>query len=74
MKNNVANFLRGFVYSKVVPKSDQEPAIRSIDRDVVEILFEDDFEELCAGQVVMQHLSLVSAANEAIDNAIQRVH
>ena len=40
VKNIVANFLRGFVYSKVVPKSDQEPANRSMERNAVEILFE----------------------------------
>ena len=74
VKNIVANFLRGFVYSKVVPKSDQEPANRSIDRDAVEILFEDDFQELRGGQVVMQHLSVIeSAANGVIENAIQRM-
>ena len=75
VKNKVAKFPRGLRCSKVVPKSDQEPAIRSMDRNVVEMLFEDDFEELCASQVVMPHLSVVeSAANGAIENATQRVH
>ena len=41
---------------------------------MVESLFEDDFRELCCCQVVMQHSPVgESAANGAIENAIQRV-
>ena len=42
--------------------------------DTVESLFEDEFKELCGCQVVMQHSPVgESAANGAIENAIQRV-
>ena len=52
-------------------KSDQERAIRSMDGNVDERLFEDDFRET---RVVMQHSPVgESLANGATDNAIQRV-
>ena len=44
-----------FGYSKKLIKSDQEPAVRSIERNEVESLFEDDFKASCGCQVVMQH-------------------
>ena len=46
-----------------------------MERNVVESLFEDDFNELCGCHVVMQHSSPVgeSAANGAIEITIQRV-
>ena len=39
VKNNVANTIRGLVCSKIVIKSEQEPAIRSMDRNFVESFF-----------------------------------
>ena len=52
-------------------KSDQERAIRSMDRNVDERLFEDDFR---GTRVVMQHSPVgESLANGATENAIQRV-
>ena len=54
-QNKVANIIRGLRYSKVVIKSSQEPAVRSVERNVVESLSEDGFKELCGCQVVMQH-------------------
>ena len=50
-----ASSIRGLGYSKIVIMSDQEPAIRSMARNVVENLFEDDFRELRDCQVVMHH-------------------
>ena len=46
MENKVANIIRSLGYSRIVIKSDQESAIRSLERNVVESLFEDDFGEL----------------------------
>ena len=59
--------------SRVLAGSDPEPAIRSTERDVVQSLLEDDFEEVRGCQVVMQH-SLVgeSAANGAIETVSQQ--
>ena len=74
VKYEVAIIIRGLEYSKVVIKSNQEPAIRSMERNVVECLFEDDFKELSGCHVVMQHSPVgVSSANGAIDSAFQRV-
>ena len=62
------------MFSKVVPKSDQEPAVRSMERNAVEILFEDDFQEMRGSQIVMQHLPVVESASTGdIENATQRV-
>ena len=47
VKTKVVNIIRGFVYSEMVIKSDQEPSIRSMGRNVVTQLFEDDFRKLC---------------------------
>ena len=45
-----------------------------MERNLVESLFEDDFRELCCCQAVMLHSPVgESAANGAIENAIQRV-
>ena len=46
MENKVANIIRSLGYSRIVIKSDQESAIRSMERNVAESLFEDDFGEL----------------------------
>ena len=54
MENKVSNIIRSLV-SRIVIKSDQESAIRSMERNVVESLCEDDFGELRGCQVVMQH-------------------
>ena len=55
-------------------KFDREPAIRSMERNVVMRLIQDDFKELCGCQVVMQHSPVEeSAANGATEIAIQRV-
>ena len=43
VKNKVANITRGSRYSKIVIRSDSEPAIRCMERNVVESLCEDDF-------------------------------
>ena len=39
VKNNVANIIRGLVCAKIVIKSEQEPAIRSMERNFVESFF-----------------------------------
>ena len=51
-------------------KSDQERAIRSMDRKVDERLFEDDFRET---RVVMQHSPVGESLATETENAIQRV-
>ena len=74
LKNKVANTIRGHGRSKIVIKSDQEPAVRSMARNVVESLFEDDVRELHGCQVMMQPSPVgASAVGGATENAIQRV-
>ena len=46
VKNKVANFIRSLRYSKTAIKPDQEPTLRSMERNVVESLFEGDVREL----------------------------
>ena len=52
VKSRVANIIRVLEYSKVVIKSHQQPAIRSMGSNVVGSLFEDDFDWLLGCQLV----------------------
>ena len=63
MENKVANMTRSLGYSKIVINSDQTPSIgRSMERNVIASLFEDDFRELFGCQVVMQHSPVEESA------------
>ena len=58
VKNRVAKIIRGLKKSKTVIRRDQEPTIRSMERNDLEHLFEDDFGELCGCQVVIRWWSV----------------
>ena len=74
VQNKVANIISSLVCSKMVIRSDQNPAMRSVERNVVESLFDDAVRQLCGCQVVMPHSPVgESAANGVIEDAIQRV-
>jgi hypothetical protein len=74
VKHRLANIIRRLGYAKVIIKSDQEPAIKNMENQVIESLLEDDFKEQCGCQVTVQHSPVgESAANGAIENTIQRV-
>ena len=76
----VVHIISRLGYSKIIIKSDQEPAIKAVECKIKENIFEDmkklqsDIKETCGCQVVVQHSPVgESAANGAIENAIQRV-
>ena len=64
VKNTVANIITGLRYSKIVIKLDQEPAIRSTERNVVESLFEHEIKDLCG----CQHSSVGESAASVDDS------
>ena len=77
----VADIIKRLGYSKIIIKSDQEPALTSMEDKVRKAMWQDmedmmnEIKEECGGiQVVVQHSPVGdSAANGAIENAIQRI-
>ena len=77
----VSDIIKRLGYSKIIIKSDQESSLTSMENKTREALWQDaedmmnEIKQECGGiQIVIQH-SLVgeSAANGAVENAIQRV-
>jgi hypothetical protein len=79
VQRRIVELIKRLGYSKIVIKSDQEPAICEVERKAREQLMREVEEcshelEKCGFQLVVQHSPVgESAANGAIENAIQRV-
>ena len=76
----VAEIIKRLGYSKIVLKSDQEPAIRNLEGKTQSSIWEDaaqlqeNIKQECGCQVAIQHSPVGdSAANGMAENTVQRV-